>query len=136
MRVDVLVLLGAEVSPPYLLRSVAYRDIDGDPKSLMKLIDGAEDNAGASAALEEQYRRQGLSEEAKQVHILRRKGERKGLGWSHPFRYACNLTEDVVAGYGQRLTRALLWGVAVIALGWVVFRRAEWMETQKPEDAT
>lgn len=43
--------------------------------------------------------------------------------------------QDKVAGYGRRLTRALLISVLFVLLGWIIFMHEDNMMTQKEEDA-
>ena len=134
VRADIVIFDKANFSQPYALSGLGYRVIDGESADqLLALIDGAEGHIDAYSGLESFFQRQGLIDEAKRVHIARRQRERHGLWPTQPGRYVWNVVQDIVAGYGQRLSRALLWSFGVLTIGILVFRKSAWMELQKPE---
>jgi hypothetical protein len=136
VKADVLIVSGARFASPYWMSGMTYRIIHSrSEEHLLALVGGANANGQALTNLETFYERYGKTEAAKVTHITRRRYERADLVRSHRAGYVWNWVEDLVAGYGRRLERALLWSVATILVGCGVFWRRDWMETQKPEDA-
>ena len=75
----------------------------------------------------------GRDREARRVAIakqddLRRKGN---LGW--PARFGKAFL-GVTIGYGYQVWKALLWAVAIILVGWVVFLTADQLHVMQPQD--
>lgn len=117
-------------------------------EKLKNFADAAKYKPEFYSDLEAQFLRHGYPEEATAVYIAGQRRFRAEL-WSgfksakNPavklfllLRWSVNLLLDITLGFGRHLGRALIVGVVILLLSWFfVFRKEEWMESKKPDDA-
>lgn len=115
--------------------SMAFRDMDAKSwEGLLSSIRESGFRPDVYTNLEAYYRRAGYIEIAKRIHIEGKRHERRSMSiLKQPLEYVWNWVQDVTSGYGQRLSRALIWSACFILVGVFVFRHEEGMETQKEE---
>jgi hypothetical protein len=109
-------------------------NIDGQssPQKLLALCRKAKFSPSAYTQAEAFVRASAPANAADQFFIERRKRERnEGAGW---LSWLWNLILEKVVGYGRNPERAWYIGLAVIAVGYFVFRRRQGMTPRKPED--
>jgi hypothetical protein len=104
-------------------------------QELYKFVDASEFNSQSYLQLEAYFRAQGYADRANSVYIaMRRKERRQFLSiWSTA--YWLSLTLDGLVRYGRAPGWALVYSLAVVGLGVLVFWKRENMEPQKTEDA-
>jgi hypothetical protein len=123
------------------LKAMTYQSIfAGSGDELLDLIkDHSEYSADVYANLADVYRRHGEIDDANDVYIAGRRRERTQLWREHPwtnvFKYSSNCLQDIVTGYGHRLSRALIFAAAFVAIGSWVFHREEEMVVKDDKDA-
>lgn len=107
------------------------RIMSGSGDNVMRLIELSKYSPGAYAQLEAYYQREGSQGEADYVHIKGKRRERSNLSLGP---WLLNLLVlDGLTGYGRRPWQAAIPCAVFIMLGWLVFRRKEDMEPQKPD---
>ena len=95
--------------------------------------DNKSNNAQFYGSLENQFRVHGQSSQADEVYVAWRRKERKGLPL---FWKVIDYAQDWFVGYGRHPERAVFLVILVIAIGNIVFRREDYMQTKKKDDQT
>jgi uncharacterized protein YjbI with pentapeptide repeats len=140
MRADAAIFDNAALASPYWLTGAVYRLIIADSEEGLKtLIDRSEYSPDAYTSLEAYFRRMGLDEAADDVYIAGSVRERdenfRKRGFTYLPQYLWSSFLYITVGYGKHLTRALLWSVITIVVGWLgFFRKEKYMMLQKKED--
>jgi hypothetical protein len=117
---------------------MTYMAIDvGSKEKVLELFDHhSVYNPDVYTNLEQVFLRHGDIDAADDFYVAGRQRARKAY-WAEKdiLKFGWNYVQDKVAGYGRRLTRALLISVLFVLLGWIIFMHEDNMMTQKEEDA-
>jgi hypothetical protein len=104
---------------------------------LMEMVEKSVFNANVYENLEAFFMRQGAPDWADKVFVSRKVRQRKEVlsRIEHFPSYLGNIFLYIFVHYGRSPERAFGWGVLIVLIGCIVFRKREGMELQSPSDS-
>jgi hypothetical protein len=132
LKADVLDLRHTVFSNRINLSGLTFREVRSSGlQNFYDLIGRAMYDAGAYAALEDYYRRQGNISAANDVYITRRRRARANLSYGA---WLNDLMFDGFVGYGRRPWQVIIPILIVLSTGWWMFRNKRLMQAKDEKD--
>jgi hypothetical protein len=136
LKTDNFILTDTVLESPYYMNSMSYRLIFARSENQLKeIINKSSYSSDTYNNLEAYFRRTGNTDEAEAINIDGKVREGNKYWDERSFgRYVWNWFLYITVGYGKRLWQALLWSLLFLLIGYLVFRKEEYMQVQNEED--